>query len=211
MKKMLLWILPVLLLCGAPMHSMAAEAAGTEVTIQLEALPEHLVTQVMKAKKKADEVAASEAVNTASSVVAAVKATDPAELKAWLDVVGESLAGFCKTLGIGANEFIKTPVGMMIAGIAVFNYGGLAVINIISGLVLSSAVWIIFTCIWLWSFRRSHFKRMWKPFWPWDKTTAKELEPAFTNEETRGISMALHLVAWLVVSLCCCLGAFANW
>lgn len=211
MKKMLLLILPVLLLCGAPMYAMAVtEPVGTEVTIKLEDLSPNVVAQVLKAKKAADEAKVAAELST-QTVVEAVKATSPEELKAWLDVVGNSLVDFCKTLGVGANEFLKTPVGILIAGLAVFNYGGLEVINILAGLILSTIVWIIFTCIWLWSFRRCHFKRSVRPFWPWSKAELKDIEPAFDDESIRGLSMVLHVIVWCIVSVCCCIGAFAGW
>ena len=210
MKKMLLWILPVLLLCGAPMNAMAVtEAGGTEVTINLEDLSSTTVTQVLKAKKKADEAKAAAEISS-QTMVEAVKSTDPAELKAWLDIVGESLVGFCKTLGVGANEFIKTPVGLLIAGLAALNYGGMAIIDMIFSIVLSSMVWLISTSIIIWSYRRSHFKRVWTPFWPWSKADPIVIEPAIKESEKTG-SMFIHCIIWLVISGVCALTAFSGW
>ena len=47
--------------------------------------------------------------------------------------IGKMLSGAAKEVGIAVNEFVKTPVGMMTAGIILWHYMGGMIVHVVSG------------------------------------------------------------------------------
>jgi hypothetical protein len=57
----------------------------------------------------------------------------------WVDVgerFGKMLGGAAKEVGIAVNDFVKTPVGMMTAGLIVWSYMGSMIVHVVVGLLL---------------------------------------------------------------------------
>lgn len=56
----------------------------------------------------------------------------------WVDVgekVGKMMGGAAKEVGIAVNDFVKTPVGLMTAGIILWNYMGGMIIHVVAGAI----------------------------------------------------------------------------
>lgn len=56
----------------------------------------------------------------------------------WVDVgekVGKMMGGAAKEVGIAVNDFVKTPVGLMTAGIILWNYMGGMLVHVVSGAI----------------------------------------------------------------------------
>lgn len=49
---------------------------------------------------------------------------------------GKMIGGAAKEVGVAANEFLKTPVGIMTAGLIIFHYVGSPIIHVALGLIL---------------------------------------------------------------------------
>ena len=57
----------------------------------------------------------------------------------WVDVgerFGKMMGGAAKEVGIAVNDFVKTPVGMMTAGLIVWNYMGNMIVHVTVGLMI---------------------------------------------------------------------------
>lgn len=47
--------------------------------------------------------------------------------------IGKMMGGAAKEVGIAVNDFVKTPVGMMTAGLILWNYMGGMIVHVVSG------------------------------------------------------------------------------
>ena len=57
----------------------------------------------------------------------------------WVDVgerLGKMMGGAAREVGIAVNDFVKTPVGMMTAGLIVWNYMGSMLIHVVGGFTI---------------------------------------------------------------------------
>ena len=114
-----------LLLATLLMLSLTAHA---EININTSGLSEAqkaaLVTQAEQMKNESKQM-------TSASAAASVNE--------WADVgehFGKMIGGAAKEVGIAVNEFVRTPVGMMTAGLIIFNYAGGTIIHVTVGLLL---------------------------------------------------------------------------
>jgi len=76
----------------------------------------------------------------------------PAEVDEWVNVgehIGAMITGTAKSVGIAANEFVNTPVGMMAMGLIVWHYmGGMLVHMFGASMILAlglGSLWYSFT------------------------------------------------------------------
>jgi hypothetical protein len=93
-------------------------------------------TNGLNDSQKAELVKAAEAMKATapSSTTATVEAVDR-----WADVslkFAKAIGVAAKELGIAANDFLKTPAGMMTAGVIVFQYMGGPIIHVGFGLLI---------------------------------------------------------------------------
>jgi hypothetical protein len=57
----------------------------------------------------------------------------------WVNIgerFGKMFGGAAKEIGMATNDFLKTPVGMMTAGVIIFNYVGSPIIHVVLGLLI---------------------------------------------------------------------------
>lgn len=57
----------------------------------------------------------------------------------WVDVgerLGKMMGGAAREVGIAVNDFVKTPVGMMTAGLIVWNYMGGMLVHVVGGFMI---------------------------------------------------------------------------
>lgn len=64
--------------------------------------------------------------------------------------IGAALAGTAKELGVVANDFLKTPVGLMAAGLIVWKMIGATLVHVFGGI----AFFVVFFPIWYIAFKR---------------------------------------------------------
>jgi len=62
-----------------------------------------------------------------------------ATAREWADIgkgVGQGLAATAKELGVVANDFVKTPVGKLTAGLIIWNYAGDQILSFVKAILL---------------------------------------------------------------------------
>lgn len=64
--------------------------------------------------------------------------------------IGAALAGTAKELGVVANDFLKTPVGLMAAGLIVWKMIGTTLVHVFGGI----AFMLVFFPVWYIAFKR---------------------------------------------------------
>lgn len=98
-------------------------------------------TNGLTPSQKADLVKMAEQMREQQSQApTAAKSEDLADtVGKWANVgeqFGKMIGGAAKEIGVAVNEFIKTPVGIMTAGLIIFNYVGGPIIHVSLGLIL---------------------------------------------------------------------------
>lgn len=92
-----------------------------------------------KETKKLADVAKSE------TAVSAVKKamSDPENISKWIDTIVLAVKKVCTELSVSANEFIKTPVGLIVVLSIIYNVGGSEIIEYFLDIVVTVPIWIV--------------------------------------------------------------------
>ena len=128
MKKYITVLMLIISMGAQALDTTAANSAGFND-----------LTEVQKA-----EILQQIAQKAAANVVAAETPKVPIvdEVQKWVNVsasIGKGFAEAARELGITANDFAKTPVGVMTSAIIIWNFIGSAILKIIGAF----AIWII--------------------------------------------------------------------
>jgi len=112
-------------------------------TVPLTGLSDDQARTVAAYMKKVAEaqVAAKEGISTVAPGMVREVAGDPERLGKYLDVISVAIKDFCSDMGVAVNEFIKTPVGMIVVGGAIWQFGGRDIAT-----VYIPALWDIIIC-----------------------------------------------------------------
>lgn len=135
----------VIFMIGMFLTPITAVAALSELTVEdmAELAPETAASVIADlAKKKADLAEAKIIVSPAE------------EVDKWVDLLarlGKGLAAMAGGAGVAVNEFVKTPVGIMAAGVLLWKLVGTSMAALLA--------WIISTIILCWSFTRFHIPK----------------------------------------------------
>lgn len=96
--------------------------------------------------------------------------TTPEKAATWANVgtqVGKALGDAARELGSAANEFVRTPVGMMTAGIILYKYvgndllaTGIDLTRMVFHIIAAGCIFFIGGAIWIWSYRRAKLDRI---------------------------------------------------
>lgn len=135
MKKILIVLLGLLFMVPALSASAQLRRADTTITIDLQDLDDVTRNAVMKRMKEKE--------TTGKGLVESVKDVDPNAVQVWADVVTKTIKTICRDLSIEANEFIKTPVGMIVAGTIVYKVVGKDALQAIKGIVFGIIGWVM--------------------------------------------------------------------
>lgn len=77
----------------------------------------------------------------------------PEQVHEWAsigDAIGTSLVDTASKLGVAANEFATSPVGMIVMALIVWSYAGSEIVGVVVG-----SMWLIFgISTWVWMYRR---------------------------------------------------------
>ena len=88
-------------------------------------------TRGLSDTQKAELVKAAEAMKKDTTPLNNVDAVDK-----WVNVgerLGKMMGGAAKEIGVAANDFVQTPVGLMTTGLIVWNYMGGMIVHVVSG------------------------------------------------------------------------------
>lgn len=91
----------------------------------------------LSATQKAEMIAQIEQKTKDLPTVAAAETADKVEK--WVNIgsqIGKGLAGAAKELGVAANDFAKTPVGILATWLIIYHFIGNAFIHVIGGLLI---------------------------------------------------------------------------
>ena len=135
MKKILIVLLVLLFVIPALSASAQIRRSDTNVTIDLQDLDDFTRNAVMKKMKEKE--------TSGKGLMESVKDVDPNAIQVWADVVTKTIKTICRDLSIEANEFIKTPVGMIVAGTIVYKVVGKDVFQAIKGIVFGIIGWVM--------------------------------------------------------------------
>lgn len=147
MKRMIV-LLILLFACVSPVM------AGTEVTINLESLSSKARDAVLQAQA----AEAAEMLATTSGMDMLNPANADA-LEKYGQVVAKTIKEVCNTLNVEVNEFIKTPVGMIVGGLIFYKVAGEDLMEWGYDFFSKWFGLMIGIPIWAWTFRRMHLGR----------------------------------------------------
>jgi len=135
MKKILIVLLALLFAVPALSASAQARRSDTTVTVDLKDLDEYSRNQILNRMKNKE--------GSGVGIMDSVKDTDPASIKVWADLISGTIKTICHDLSIEANEFIKTPVGMIVAGTIIYKVVGKDALYAIKGIVFGIIGWVM--------------------------------------------------------------------
>jgi len=79
--------------------------------------------------------------------------TNPTKLDQWRKMITGTIKDVCNDLNVTVNEFIKTPVGMMVGGILLYRFAGKDFLNNAIDIVIMVPLWLLLMCLWLFFMR----------------------------------------------------------
>ncbi len=80
--------------------------------------------RIMKAVAATQEQNMASKAQSAAAAVAEAAINDPDKLQKYLGVISTAIKEFCADMGVAVNEFITTPVGMIVTAGVVWHAGG---------------------------------------------------------------------------------------
>lgn len=182
MKKCVICVIMLL-------SSLSAIAQQTKVEIDLTKLDSETAKKVLGTLQQEQEASVS-----------------PEKISEWTQTaqgVGMAVKEVCSSINVESNEFIKTPVGILVAALLAWKILGASIIP----KVLSMLIWLIIVPSAYLSFRRMHFGRKLKRILKDGTTEYYISEPKWEDNDSRGFSAIVHLLiivaatvaAWIVV------------
>ncbi len=176
------------LLVAFVLLSSCAYATQTPVTIDLNKLSPELAAQVMEAKKASESTVP--------------KIPDEEKVEQWVNIgekIGQAIAGACKELSVGVNEFIATPAGKITVLMIAWKVVGDDLWSIIGG----TLAWFVITLIILWSYRHFHMnERVVKKVEGGDQVEYVSRYD-FEDDGKESISFWTHVVLFVLFTVIC--------
>ena len=137
--KTLFVVLAVLFCFAISTPSVMAQAQqNTKVVVDLKDLDYNTRNTIIKYIKDQEE-----ATNQNKSLIDTVSKIDPDSVGLWVKAITNGIRDICKDLNVAVNEFIQTPVGIIVAGTLIYNVIGRDAIHGIKQIVFATLGWII--------------------------------------------------------------------
>lgn len=172
MKTLLSALLVFLFIFGF-LPAMVAAQAGTQVTVDLKDLDDFTRNKVMTALKEKE--------SAPKGVMGSLPKMDPNSAREWAKVVTETIKDICHNLNVEVNEFIKTPVGVIVAGTIVYKVIGKDFVKAISNTIFGILGWVSSMLVIYFIARKFIIPRKIKDTTTWiDKDKGKITEVAYT-------------------------------
>ena len=128
------------LIIAASLLFSAASMAQTTIDID---------THGLTNEQKAELVKQVEQMKSAANAIDANIPT-VAQIDQWANVgehIGKMMGGAAKEVGVAVNDFVKTPVGVMTAGLIIWSYMGSMIVHVVSGWAMLIIMFGILTYI----------------------------------------------------------------
>lgn len=125
-KLFMLLLIPLMMITFMP---VSAFAEGTSVTVDLRDLSDMARNEVLRKTSKESPILPPK--------------VDPASVKEWTSAITSAIKDLCHDLNVEVNEFIKTPVGMIVAGTIIYNVVGKNVLEGMKQIIFGVLGWIV--------------------------------------------------------------------
>ena len=126
---------------------------------------------------------------------AKVSAAEVKEYSALVTAIGTGVKSTAVELGVAANDFVKTPVGMLTAGLIAWNYVGKTILGVIIG-----GVWfIIMLPLWIYFYRRMVLINSVEYYDKGAREDGKRKIVTYTDKYNTKISGEAHFMLWLML------------
>jgi hypothetical protein len=119
------------------------------------------------------------------------------------DAFASTIERICKTLRIEVNEFLKSDVGMLTAGIIIYRMVGQDFLRI----VLYTLIWIGVTFFMIMSIRFLHMKKLVPGTIPNPEKNGPPIQTTvaidrfgWADDIVKNVSLAIHIIAWFIFS-----------
>jgi hypothetical protein len=99
------------------------------------------------AKIQRAQASDSEIATTVAEKIVDNMPTTAADLQAWSTTITDTLKTMCTDLGVGVNEFVKTPVGIGVSGLVIYKLAGKELLSDALDIVLMLPIWLFFTSV----------------------------------------------------------------
>lgn len=207
MKKLVSFMLLLALVLTVFASPALANESSLEVKVNLEDLDSDTRDRILYAKKKAEQAAAvaakaKEAAEEAAenSIPAILKPENAEVLAGYGAAVANTIKQVCSTLNVEVNEFVKTPVGMITAGLIFYKVAGEDMLPKITDFISKWVALFFAFPLWAWGFRRMHLGRKLKRTITGEdgKTVNEEYVDRYDWEgsEAEGISYFIFLIGF---------------
>lgn len=113
---------------GLMMLSVSAFAGTSQSTVDLRGLTEQQIATLATQANSMKAESAEKVVEKVDKVAEKVDTYADVSVR-----IGKMLSGAAKEVGIAVNEFVKTPVGMLTAGLILWHYMGGMIVHVVSG------------------------------------------------------------------------------
>ena len=149
------------LLIVALILALCIPAAYAETTLTLsdgQVIPLDGLNSVEKERMMALATKISKAQSSAKNAVTDTLkevATNPSALNEWRMLITGTIRDVAKDLGVGVNEFLKTPAGMGVAGLVIYKVAGKEFISQALDVFLAIPMWLVVMSI-LWYLQRQY-------------------------------------------------------
>jgi hypothetical protein len=159
-----------------------------QVTVDLEKVKPEEAAAILQAKKVSENPAA------------ALPQPDVVEKYAKMGAeIGMALKEVCKTLSVEANDFVKTPVGMTVAGLIVYKYFGKDIIKLLLMFILCFTVTIFNTIsLYWWIAKKKVVTEINEKVKKYDYIPRYD----FKNDDSRGFCVGCHVFIYIVIGIC---------
>ena len=162
MKKIIIALLAMFAISTCAPHAGAVTINGPNGTqIELDALTEgernamiKYMDKIAKAKEASPELPDGVKEALGSTL------TNPTKLDQWRKMITGTIKDICTDLNVGVNEFIKTPVGMMTAGILIYKFAGKDLLENALDIIIITPGWFLLMGLWLFFLRYFYGSKM---------------------------------------------------
>ena len=208
-----------------PVVQKAAASEGTQITLILEEMDErtrgyvtnHMAYRAKKAAAKKKAAEAPKDIAESQIVAKVIESITPENIQTWGTALAEGIKSVCHTLNIEVNEFIKTDVGKLTAGMLIYYVVGDDVIKFTTGakdIFFTLAGYMFCIIVVLFSFHKLHLPRKKYTYTANDRgkmirskdyTWEYPGDSIFSNEDKhryiRIVSAASHVFIFLLLTL----------
>ena len=148
---LVLFIVVSLVFTSAP---FAAGQSDTNVVVDLKDLSSDARNAVIYAIKEKEKM------QKAAAPLEMLPKMDPSTAKEWVSIFTGAIRDICHDLNVEVNDFIKTPVGMLVGGLIVYKVVGKDVLSTVKRITFGVVGWLVtMTCLYLFVARKFFIRR----------------------------------------------------